>query len=126
MTWFIPDVIKETSRNLRKNMTESEKVIWDEIKNKKIWPKFLRQKPIYLYTEDSWFDRYIIPDFCCLDIKVILEIDWSIHSLKEIYLLDLEKEKLLKNKWYKVIRINNDEIKKDIKSVISKIVAFLP
>ena len=35
MTWVIPDVIKEISRKLRKNMTESEKIIWDKIKNKK-------------------------------------------------------------------------------------------
>ena len=126
MTWFIPEIIKEASRNLRKNMTESEKIIWNEINKKKLWYKFLRQKPIYLYTENYWLDRYIIPDFCCLDIKVILEIDWSIHNLKEIYLLDLEKEKLLKNKWFKVIRINNDEIKKDIKSVLKKIVASFP
>ncbi len=126
MTWFIPNILKEAARNLRKNMTESEKIIWSEIKNKKLWQKFLRQKPIYLYTEDSWMDRYIIPDFCSLDIKLILEIDWNIHDLVEIFLLDKEKEKLLKNKWFKVIRITNDEIKNDLNNVIKKIVASFP
>jgi len=33
---YIPDIIKIASRNLRKNMTNSEKIVWLEIKNKKI------------------------------------------------------------------------------------------
>ena len=121
MSWYIPNIIKEISRKLRKNMTESEKIIWDKIKNKKLWYKFLRQKPIYLYTENSWLSRYIIPDFCCLEKKIILEIDWNIHNLKEVYLLDQEKEKLLASKWFKVIRISNYDIKNNLQLVISKL-----
>jgi very-short-patch-repair endonuclease len=33
---FVPDVIKEVSRTLRANMTDAEKVLWDEIKERKI------------------------------------------------------------------------------------------
>jgi len=126
MSWYVPNIIKEASRILRKNMTNSEKIIWNEIRDKKLWYKFLRQKPIYLYTEDSWLGRYIIPDFCCLDKKIIIEIDWSIHNVKEIYLLDLEKEKLLLSKWFKVIRIKNQEIENNLKSIIKKLVAPCP
>ena len=126
MTWFVPEIIKETARSLRKNMTESEKLLWKELNNKKIKYKFLRQKPIYLFTENSWLDRYIIPDFCCLELKLIIEVDWSIHNLQEIYLLDLEKEKLLNQKWFKVIRIKNDEIKNNLNLVLSKIKSFFP
>jgi very-short-patch-repair endonuclease len=95
MTWFIPDIIKEVARYLRKNMTESEKKLWKELQSRKIKYKFLRQKPIYLYNENTWLERYVIPDFCSLELKLIIEVDWNIHSLEEIYLLDLEKEKLL-------------------------------
>ena len=123
MSWYISDIIKEASRNLRKNMTESEEVIWKLIKNKKLWYKFLRQKPIYLYTENSWLWRYIIPDFCCLELKLILEIDGNIHDKNEVYLLDLEKEKQLKQRWFKIIRIKNEEINQNIEWTIKKIVA---
>jgi len=102
-----PDIIKETARKLRKNMTDSEVILWSFIKWWKIWVSFLRQKPIYVFTEDSWLDRYIIPDFYCYKNKIILEIDWSIHNLKEVYELDNYKENLLKNMWFKVIRIKN-------------------
>ncbi len=123
---YIPDIIKIASRNLRKNMTNSEKIVWLEIKNKKIWYKFLRQRPLYLYTENSWHDRYIIPDFTCLELKIILEIDWNIHNKKEIIILDKHKEKLLQQKWYKIIRITNYEIKNNIKSTIKKLAASFP
>ena len=121
MCWFVPDIIKESARKLRKNMTDSESIIWKELKSKKTKYKFLRQKPIYLYTENSWLDRYVIPDFCFLELKLIIEVDWSIHNLEDIYLLDLEKEKLLTQKWFKILRIKNNEIKNNMNLVLRKI-----
>ena len=118
----IPDIIKEASRNLRKNMTEAEKLLWKELRAKRLnWIKFTRQAPTYVYTENSWLDRYVIPDFLCCEHKLIIELDWSIHNLDEIYLLDKEKEKLLKNVWYRIIRFKNEEIFENIDSVLQKI-----
>jgi very-short-patch-repair endonuclease len=102
-------------------MTESEVVLWSFIRDEKLWIKFLRQKPVFVFTENSWLDRYVIPDFYCFKKKIILEIDWNIHNLKEIYELDLYKENLLKNMWFKIIRIKNEEIKTNINSVLENI-----
>jgi len=126
MSWYISDIIKGVSRELRKNMTYSEVLIWDKLKNKKIWYKFLRQKPIYLYTENSWLARYIIPDFICLELKLVLEIDWNVHDKKDVYLLDMEKEKLLKIKWFTILRFKNEQINKNLKYVILKIKQSFP
>jgi len=117
----IPDIFKETARKLRKNMTESEVILWSFIKWWKIWVSFLRQKPIYVFTEDSWLNRFIIPDFYYHKNKIILEIDWNIHDLKEVWELDLYKENLLNNMWFKVIRIKNKDIKNNINNVIKTI-----
>lgn len=72
-------------------MTDSEIILWSYIRWWKIWANFLRQKPLHVSTDDNWFDRYIIPDFYCYDKKLIIEIDWSIHNLKEVYVLDQHK-----------------------------------
>ena len=117
----LPDIIKETARELRKNMTESEIILWEQIKNKKIGERFLRQNPVYVFTENSWLHRYIIPDFICHNKKFILEIDWNIHNLDEVYKLDLHKENLLKNLWFKILRIKNEDIKNDLINTIKKI-----
>ena len=67
-----PDVIKNAARKLRNNSTKSEVILWKFIKTKLQNYKFLRQKPIYVYTEDSWLDRYIIADCYCHKKKLIL------------------------------------------------------
>jgi very-short-patch-repair endonuclease len=51
--YIIPDIITETARELRKNMTQAEKMIWGNIRGKKLKYKFLRQRPIYLYTDNN-------------------------------------------------------------------------
>jgi len=121
----IPDVIKEASKNLRNSMTKSEVILWQYIKSWKLWVKFLRQKPIYVFSENNWLDRFLIPDFYCYEKKLIIEIDWSIHNLEEILNLDIEKEKLLNNLWYRVIRIKNEEINNNIKTVLLKIKQYI-
>jgi len=117
----IPDIIKIAARNLRKNMTDSEELLWDRLKSKKTGYRVIRQSPIYVFTEDLWLDRYIIADFYCPEKKLIIEIDGIIHSLKDIYLLDREKEKLLTQAWYFIIRFDNREVQTNIDGVLNTI-----
>jgi very-short-patch-repair endonuclease len=50
----IPEIIIEVSRKLRKEMTNSEKLLWEKLKSKKILnTKFVRQSPIYVFTENN-------------------------------------------------------------------------
>ena len=117
----IPDVIKQAARNLRKSMTCSEKLLWERLKTEKIGFRINRQSPIYVFTEDSWLDRYIIADFYCPMKKMIIEIDGSIHNREEIYSLDIVKQKLLIQAWYNILRFKNEEIHYDINRVIVRI-----
>ena len=118
----MPEIIKEIARKLRKNMTKSEITLWENIRRwNLLWKQFQKQKPIYVYTEDSWLARYIISDFYCSENKLIIELDWSIHNIDEVYLLDKFKENLLLNKWYKVIRFRNEEVFNDIDYVLEEI-----
>jgi len=118
----IPDILKIASRELRKNMTEAEKVLWIELKARKLnWVKFQRQSPTYIFTENSWLDRYLIPDFICSEYKLIIELDWSIHNVDEVYILDREKEKILESLWYKILRFRNEKVFEDIESVLDRI-----
>ncbi len=122
----VPEIIVSTSRKLRKNMTKSETKLWDKIRWNKLWVKVLRQKPIYVYTQNSWLDRFIIADFYLHSQKIIIEIDGKIHEEIEVLELDKHKEILLKNLWYEVIRFTNNQIENDIDFVVSKIKLFLP
>ncbi len=117
-----PDAIKQVARELRKNMTPAEKVLWEKLRAKRFfWMKFQRQFPLYVFTENSWFDRYIIPDFICFEKKFILELDGNIHDLEEVYTLDRTKEKIVENMWFTILRIKNKEIFKNLDIVLEKI-----
>ena len=102
-------------------MIEAEKLLWGRVRNGWIGVKIYRQKAIFVQNEDSWFSRWIITDFYAPEKKLVIEIDGSIHTKKEIFLLDKEKEKLLKLRWYNIIRFTNEEVIQDIDDIIAKI-----
>lgn len=110
--------LKEVARDLRKNMTPSEKKLWIYIRKWQLWEMVLRQKVFYVYTEDSWQERFIIPDFYIAKKKLIIEVDWWIHKLSQVLKLDKIKEKLILQRWFQIIRFTNEEIQTDIKKVI--------
>ena len=120
-----PEAIKITARKLRKQQTNSENIIWELVKDRKIGYKIQRQFPLYVFTENSWLHRYIIPDFYCSEKKAIIEIDGNIHEKEDIYLLDTYKETILISSWYSVLRIKNVEIISDRKNTLKKILSFL-
>jgi very-short-patch-repair endonuclease len=121
---WIPKYISEIAKWLRNNMTEAEKLLWEKLRRDKLQGKrFLRQKPINVLQEDSWLQRYVITDFICFDKKLVIELDGNIHDREDLMLLDKEKEELLKNLWFQVLRFQNTEIHQNIDKVLEKIAA---
>ncbi len=80
----VPHIIKQTAQNLRNQMTQSEILLWNILKTDEIWVRFNRQKPLYVYTENSWLHRFIIADFYCGARKLIIEVDGWIHNIPDI------------------------------------------
>ena len=65
----------EKAHELRNNMTDAEKLVWKELKNRRVFKtKFRRQHPIDIF----------IVDFYCHEFKLAIEIDGEIHLDKEI------------------------------------------
>ncbi|MCP4522826.1 MAG: DUF559 domain-containing protein [Candidatus Gracilibacteria bacterium] len=122
---IVPEIITNAARDLRKNMTKSEIELWSRIKNKNLGVKFMRQRPVYVYTENSGLDRFVIPDFYCAEKSLIIELDGGIHENIEVLDLDREKEKLLKNKGITIIRFRNEEIFENIGEVLDKIKYYI-
>ncbi|MDA9129137.1 endonuclease domain-containing protein, partial [Candidatus Gracilibacteria bacterium] len=81
----IPEVIKQAARDMRNNPTASEKKLWEHIRRDISGFRFLRQKPLYVFTEDSGLDRFVIPDFYCYEKKCVIEVDGDIHKTLEVY-----------------------------------------
>ena len=94
------------AQKLRTNMTDAERLLWDQLKQKQIHgAKFRRQYPI---------GRYVV-DFICLEKDLIIEIDGGQHS--ESKEADLQRDQWLKKKGFKVLRFWNHEIFKNLEGV---------
>lgn len=73
-------VIKKHARELRRNVTDSEKILWEQLRNRKLSGfKFLRQHPI-IYKADYKGLNYFVADFYCSSKKAVIELDGSVHD----------------------------------------------
>ena len=100
--------LKPLARKLRNNSTLSEILLWEEIKNRKIFGyKFLRQKPI---------GNYIV-DFFCNELKLVIEIDGDSHD-NENFEYDIKRQKRLESIGLTMLRFDDLEVKKDMDNVL--------
>ena len=92
---------------LRKELTPAERKLWAYLRGNQLnGINFRRQHAIGKY----------IPDFCAVQVKLIIELDGSQHLDQQQY--DAERTKYLEAQGYKVIRFWNNQILNDMNGVI--------
>ena len=94
-------------------MTLTERKLWSYLRNDQLGVTFRRQHAVGNY----------IPDFMCIEKKLIIELDGSQHLEQEEY--DNERTNCLESLGYKVIRFWNNDVMKDIEGVILAIMDSL-
>lgn len=104
--------LSEYAKENRKNPTEAEDKLWQELRNRKVdGYKFRRQHPIEGY----------IPDFACLEKKLVIEIDGDYHNEEEQQQYDKARTKWLDEFKYTLLRFTNDEALNQTGIVLQKI-----
>jgi cyclase len=108
--------IFKNAEALRIRSTDSEKILWQKLKAKKFHGfKFRRQHPVNIF----------IVDFYCHEKSLVIELDGGYHNLPDVKEYDEKREAMLKDWGLKVIRFKNEEVEKDIHTVLKKIEAQL-
>ncbi len=107
--------IKEKMREGRHDPTKAEKLVWQNLRNKKTGHKIRRQHVIDTF----------IADFVCLNKRTVIEIDGGIHDNPYQKEHDESRTKRLKELGYSVIRFRNEEVFHDIGNVIDRIKEYL-
>ena len=106
-----PRTVKR-AKNLRKEMTEAEKLLWSKIRRDQIdGLPFRKQVPIGDYSTD----------FACLPIKLVIEVDGGQHAAQKQQ--DDARTAYLEARGYQVIRFWNNEVLGNIEGVLQVIVA---
>ncbi|MBP6023118.1 endonuclease domain-containing protein [Ferruginibacter sp.] len=99
----------ENARDLRRVQTKAEAKLWQALRNGKVCDlKFRRQHA---------FDDYIL-DFYCHKMKLAIEVDGAVHNDPEVAAYDKVRTKNLNDNGITVLRFTNDDVEKNIKSVI--------
>jgi len=105
---------KQLARNLRKNLTDAEKRLWYNLRDRQLggW-KFRRQHVIGPF----------IVDFVCLEKKLVIELDGGQHA--EMEAQDQKRTDYLIRKGFRVMRFWNNEVLQETEAVLETIFDML-
>ncbi len=100
------------AKDNRRNPTAAEAALWEVLRNRQLngW-KFRRQHPVAGY----------IPDFVCLDAKLIIEVDGAYHDAAEQKVFDALRTEWLGEHGYTMIRFTNEEVLEQMDTVKTRI-----
>ena len=98
---FMEPKPKEFRRYLRKESTTAEKILWFHFRNRKFLDlKIRRQHTIENFVVDFYID----------ELKLIIEVDGSVHDDQGQSNYDYFRDQVLKSKGYSVVRIDNASV----------------
>ena len=103
----------QRAKELRRDMTPAEKILWQELRANKLGLHFRRQQII---------EGFIV-DFYCHKAGLVVEVDGDIHDLQREE--DARREKVLFELGLRVIRFRNDEVARDLSGVVKRIKQFI-
>ncbi|WP_420575615.1 endonuclease domain-containing protein [Ekhidna sp.] len=101
--------LKAKARELRKNSTLSEVLLWQELRKRQFNVQFHRQVP---------FLNYIV-DFYCHELKLAIEINGNSHEWKVSY--DHQRIGKLRAEGVEVLVFDDLDVKNNIKWVLNEI-----
>lgn len=103
-------------RELRKNMTRSERLLWSQLRSKRLEGyKFRRQQPIGPH----------IVDFVCMRGKLVVEVDGDSHNGRRGHRSDPVRDEWLAGFGYRVIRVAAEEVEGNVQGAVSRILEAL-
>jgi very-short-patch-repair endonuclease len=106
-----PEILR-IAGDLRRNMTKVEKLLWEQLRQRKIdGYRFRRQHPL---------NEFIV-DFFCYEAMLVIELDGDVHDSDFQAERDLERTKILNQLGLTILRFSNKEVHQNITQVISTI-----
>ena len=102
--------LQERARELRRNMTPAEKILWEKLRHNRLnGLQFRRQQIINPF----------IVDFYCHAKALVVEVDGDIHDLQQDY--DTVRSRYLIAHGFRMLRVTNDDVIHNLLSVVHKI-----
>jgi very-short-patch-repair endonuclease len=102
------------ARQLRREMSLPEVMLWQRLRRKASGMKFRRQHPIGSY----------VADFYSSSLKLVIEVDGADHDMGSNPARDLRRDAFMRENGYEVLRIAASDILRDADKVACAIAAL--
>jgi very-short-patch-repair endonuclease len=101
--------LKALARKLRKDMTFGEVLLWNEVKDNKVFG--------FDFDRQCCIDNYIV-DFYCKALILVIEVDGMSHNYEEAFNKDGIRQEKLEGFGIRFLRFSEAEMKSDMLNVI--------
>ncbi len=109
---FNKSSMKEIRRGLRQTSTESEVLLWGELRGRKLLGvKFKRQFSIGSF----------VVDFYCSSHELIIEVDGSVHDDPDVQQNDKDRQEALERLGLLMLRVTNHDVINHMDDVLTNI-----
>ena len=110
-----PFKTRDTARakSLRNMAPAPERLLWQQLRARKLGHKFSRQMPVGPY----------FADFLCRELKLIIELDGASHDHSVAY--DVQRDACCRALGFRILRFSNDDVMKNLEGVVAYIKATL-
>src|SRR5882757_9433797 len=94
-TWKVSSRLRSNARNLRRNSTDAERILWSEVRDHRLnGASFRRQVPVGNY----------IADYVCQAAKLVIELDGGQHFSDQAETADAARSAVIEARGYQVLR----------------------
>jgi very-short-patch-repair endonuclease len=104
----------ERAREMRRNMTAEESILWARLRGNRIGGHHFRRQQV--------IDGFIV-DFYCHRAGLVVEVDGLVHDGQVEY--DAQRDRILSGRGLRILRVTNEEVKRNLEGVIDRIAANL-
>jgi very-short-patch-repair endonuclease len=105
--------VKPVARQMRKEPTDAENLLWQHIRNHQLGVKFRRQHSI---------ERFIV-DFYCAEAGLVIEVDGVVHQYQIDE--DLIRQTFIENQGLRLMRFSNEKVLNNLDAVLHRIKEML-
>jgi len=103
--------LRGVARELRKNGTLGEVLLWRELRTNQLNCEFHRQVPI---------GHYVV-GFYCHELKLAIEVDGASHDHEDAFQRDAERQRELEQLGVTVLRFAERDVRQQIRGVVEAI-----
>jgi very-short-patch-repair endonuclease len=112
----VPPNLLVFARQLRKEQTDAENLLWHLLRGRNFCGfKFRRQYPMCGY----------ILDFYCHDVGLAVELDGGGHNQEEQQLYDMERTRIIESAGIRIVRFWNNDVLTGMEGVLEELYMHL-